>query len=89
MNMESRVAKLEQAHGTPGVCSKCAKFGDPFARLKDGLTEAEVLTEFEAEALQEPHVVKAKAQAYPCGTCGRALVVVIQFVNNRGAENEH
>ncbi len=82
MNIESRVAKLEQVHGTPAGCDKCAAFGNHFDALKEGRTEGEILAEVEADALQEPHVVEASARKLACQTCGRPFVIVVQRVDN-------
>ncbi len=82
MNIESRVAKLEQVHGTPAGCDKCAKFGNHFDALKEGRTEADIFAEIEADALQEPHVVDALARKMTCQMCGRPLVLVVQTVDN-------
>ncbi len=82
MSLQTRIEKMEQGLVTSAGCDKCIKFGNHFDALKEGRTEADILTEIEAEALQEPHVVEASARKMTCQQCGRPFVLVIQTVDN-------
>ncbi|MGH9944480.1 MAG: hypothetical protein ACRD9R_19195 [Pyrinomonadaceae bacterium] len=83
MGLEDRLRRLEyQSSSKAQVCGHCHEWGDSFARLADGLTEQEIMTEAEAGALADPDVLHAYACKRHCPKCDRPDLFVVQVIES-------